>query len=31
MADGANGAVIMVQTGKSGHPGPIVGAASVQL
>lgn len=31
MTDGANGAAILVQTDKSGLPGPIVGAASVQL
>jgi len=31
MAGGANGAVILVQTDKDGLPGPILGAASVQL
>ena len=31
MADGANGAAILVQADKSGLPGPIVGAASIQL
>jgi len=31
MAGGSNGAVILVQTEKSGLPGPILGAASVQL
>ncbi len=29
--DGSNGAVILVQNDKSGLPGPIVGAASIQL
>jgi hypothetical protein len=31
MADGSNGAVILVQGEKNGLPGPILGAASVQL
>ena len=31
MANGANGAVILVQTDKAGLPGTILGAASVQL
>jgi len=31
MAGGSNGAVILVQAEKSGLPGPILGAASVQL
>ena len=31
MTDGANGAAILIQTDKAGLPGPIVGAASVQL
>ena len=31
MSNGANGAVILVQTDKGGLPGPILGAASVQL
>ncbi len=31
MTDGANGAVILVQTEKQGLPGPILGAASIQL
>jgi hypothetical protein len=31
MSNGANGAVILVQTDKAGLPGPILGAASVQL
>jgi len=31
MTDGANGAVILVQSDKNGLPGPILGAASVQL
>lgn len=31
MAAGSNGAVILVQTDKAGLPGPILGAASVQL
>ena len=31
MTDGANGAVILVQSEKAGLPGPILGAASVQL
>jgi hypothetical protein len=31
MTDGANGAVVLVQTEKQGLPGPILGAASLQL
>jgi hypothetical protein len=31
MNDGSNGAVILVQTETKGLPGPILGAASVQL
>jgi hypothetical protein len=31
MSDGANGAAILIQTDNGGLPGPIVGAASVQL
>jgi hypothetical protein len=31
MAGGSNGAVILVQTDKGGLPGPILGAASIQL
>ena len=31
MTGGANGAVVVVQTDKGGLPGPILGAASVQL
>ncbi|MEO6012680.1 MAG: DUF1223 domain-containing protein [Devosia sp.] len=31
MANGSNGAVILVQADKNGLPGPILGAASVQL
>lgn len=31
MTDGANGAVVIVQTEKQGLPGPILGAASIQL
>ena len=31
MTEGANGAVVLVQTDKNGLPGPILGAASVQL
>ena len=30
-ADGANGAAILVQSEKDGLPGPILGAASIQL
>jgi hypothetical protein len=30
-ADGSNGAVILVQAETNGLPGPILGAASVQL
>ena len=31
MTEGANGAVILVQSEKNGVPGPIMGDASVQL